>query len=121
MGPLRPEISRDELRRAGLRAMGEVAARLDLGDASVIFGHTHRAGPRAGDPPQEWRGRSGSRLVNTGCWTYDRALLSNPGSDTDPYWPGGCVAINDSGPPEQLRLLAHCTRSDLRAARDSAP
>jgi hypothetical protein len=42
LGPLKAEISTAELRRAGLRAMGEVAARLGLGDAYVIFGHTHR-------------------------------------------------------------------------------
>ncbi len=34
---------------AGLRAMGEVAARLGCGDAYVVFGHTHRAGPLPGD------------------------------------------------------------------------
>ena len=45
LGPLRTDISTEELRRAGLRAMGEVADRLGLGDAYVIFGHTHRAGP----------------------------------------------------------------------------
>ena len=32
--------------------MGEVAARLGLGDAYVIFGHTHRAGPLPGDDEQ---------------------------------------------------------------------
>ena len=44
LGPLRSDISGGELRRAGLRAMGEVSARLGLGGAWVIFGHTHRAG-----------------------------------------------------------------------------
>ena len=57
LGPLRADISADELRRAGLRAMGEVADRLGLGDAYVIFGHTHRAGPLPGDSESEWRGR----------------------------------------------------------------
>ena len=56
LGPLRAEISSGELRRAGLRAMDEVAARLGLGDAYVVFGHTHRAGPLPGDREQEWRG-----------------------------------------------------------------
>ena len=45
LGPLRAEISGTELRRAGLRAMGEVAARLGLGESYVVFGHTHRSGP----------------------------------------------------------------------------
>ena len=56
LGSFDADISTDELRRAGLRAMGEVAARLGLGDAHVIFGHTHRAGPRPQDVAAEWRG-----------------------------------------------------------------
>jgi len=69
LGSFNADISTAELRRAGLRAMGEVAARLGLGDAHVIFGHTHRAGPLAADMDAEWRGPAGARLLNTGCWT----------------------------------------------------
>ena len=54
LGPLRTTVSSDELRRAGLRAIGEVAARLGLGDAYVIFGHTHRTGPLPSDDVREW-------------------------------------------------------------------
>ncbi len=54
IGPLRAEISAVELRGAGLRAMGEVAARLGLGDAHVVFGHTHRPGPLPSDDEEEW-------------------------------------------------------------------
>src|SRR5271165_3145860 len=75
IGPLRADVSMGELRRAGLRAMGEVAARLDLGEAYVVFGHTHRAGPLPGDEEREWRGRGGARLVNAGSWTYSRVFL----------------------------------------------
>ncbi len=70
LGPLKADVSTGELRRAGLRAMGEVAARVGLGDAYVIFGHTHRSGPLPDDPQTEWRGRLGARLFNTGSWTY---------------------------------------------------
>ena len=91
------DISAAELRRAGLRAMGEVAARLGLGDAHVVFGHTHRAGPLPGDEPREWRGRGGARLVNAGCWTYAVFVAREPGES--PYWPGGCVLVEDDGPP----------------------
>ena len=61
--------------------------RLGFGDAYVVFGHTHRAGPLPGDDQQEWRGRgaadgadatpaeSGARLVNSGSWTYDAVFL----------------------------------------------
>ncbi|MGO9320447.1 MAG: metallophosphoesterase [Solirubrobacteraceae bacterium] len=104
IGPLRPDISMSELRRAGLRAMGEVAARLDLGDAYVVFGHTHRAGPLPGDAPEEWRGRGGARLVNAGSWTYASVFLRGaPGKS--PYWPGTCVLVEDDGPPLIRRLL----------------
>ncbi len=123
LGPLRTEISSGELRRAGLRAMGEVAARLGLGDAYVVFGHTHRAGPLPGDNAQEWRGHdfsgtagSGARLVNAGCWVYAPAFLTqSPGES--PYWPGTCVLVEDSGPPVPERLLLDRTHADLRARR----
>ncbi len=114
-GPLRAKISTGELRRAGLRAMGEVAARLDLGDAHVVFGHTHRAGPLAEDVAQEWIGPSGARLTNTGSWTYSDVFLgTTPGQS--PYWPGSCVVVEDSGPPKLRRLLLDHSHSELAAA-----
>jgi hypothetical protein len=115
MGPLKADISGHELRRAGLCAIGEVAARLGLGDAYVIFGHTHRAGPLPGDEGAEWHGRLGAKLVNTGCWTYERAFLAGAGPK-HPYWPGGCVIVEETGPPRVERLLAGCSQDDLRAA-----
>jgi hypothetical protein len=116
LGPLRTDISTDELRRAGLRAMGEVADRLGLGDAYVIFGHTHRAGPLGGDPTSEWRGRGGARLVNSGCWTYDLVFLSNTPGES-PYWPGSCVIVDDHGPPVLERLLLDRSHAELMPSR----
>ena len=118
LGPLRTDISTDELRRAGLRAMGEVADRLGLGDAYVIFGHTHRAGPLADDPASEWRGRGGARLVNSGCWTYDLVFLSNTPGES-PYWPGSCVIVEDEGPtpPVLERLLLGRSHAELMPPR----
>lgn len=114
LGPLRSEISAGELRRAGLRAMGEVAARLGLSDAHVIFGHTHRAGPLPGDEPQEWRGRLGARLVNCGAWTYNPTFL--PGAPGEsPYWPGSCVIVEPDGGPRVQRLLLGLSHAELRA------
>ncbi len=104
IGPLRPHVSMSELRRAGLGAMGEVAARLGLGDAYVVFGHTHRPGPLPGDAPDEWRGRGGARLVNTGSWTYSSVFLT-PTPGESPYWPGSCVIVEDDGAPRVMRLL----------------
>jgi hypothetical protein len=113
LGSFNADISTDELRRAGLRAMGEVAARLGLGDAHVIFGHTHRAGPRAADVVEEWRGPSGARLLNAGCWTYDSYFVTvNPGES--PYWPGGAVLVEDDGPPRLQRLLDGRTAEELK-------
>jgi hypothetical protein len=112
LGPVNADISRGELRRSGLRAMGEVAARLDLGDAYVVFGHTHRAGPFPGDPESEWRGRGGARLINSGSWVYDGIFLtSTPGES--PYWPGTCVLVQDSGPPVHKRLLLDRSHAEL--------
>jgi predicted phosphodiesterase len=104
-GPLRSEISPAELRRAGLAAMGEVAARLGLGDAYVVFGHTHRPGPLPGDVAAEWIGRAGARLVNAGSWTYASIFLSERGPRS-PYWPGTAVLLDEHGPPTLLSLLA---------------
>jgi hypothetical protein len=129
IGPLRPEISTGELRGAGLRAMGEVAARLGLGDAHVVFGHTHRSGPLSGDDRREWDrppsvpgGTPGARLLNTGCWTYDSVFLTDTPGES-PYWPGTCVIVEDSGPPVLKRLLLDRTNAELsppRAARAAA-
>jgi hypothetical protein len=116
LGPLRADISISELRRAGLLAMGDVAARLGLGDAYVVFGHTHRAGPLPGDHQEEWRGRGGARLVNSGCWTYDSVFLTaTPGES--PYWPGTGVLVDDSyppAPPVLKRLLLDRSHAELR-------
>ena len=113
LGSYNADISTDELRRAGLRAMGEVASRLGLGDAHVIFGHTHRRGPLSGDTPAEWLGPSGARLFNAGCWTYDNYFVRG-GPGESPYWPGGAVLVDDDGPPELLRLLDGQSNEDLK-------
>jgi len=109
LGPLRPQLSGGELRRAGLRAMGEVVTRLGVGGGWVIFGHTHRAGPLDLDDGGEWlAGASGpgavTRLVNCGCWVSEPAFLS-PDPRTSPYRPGFCVLVDEQGPPQLVNLL----------------
>lgn len=116
VGPLRADVSMSELRRAGLRAMGEVASRLGLADAYVVFGHTHRAGPLPGDVVGEWRGPAGARLVNAGSWTYSRAFLTETRGES-PYWPGSMVIVDDDGPPVLARLLQDRTLAQLAPAR----
>jgi predicted phosphodiesterase len=119
LGPLHANVSAGELRRAGLAAMGEVAARLGLGDAYVIFGHTHRAGPLPGDREEEWQGRAGARLVNAGSCSYTPVFLTKTPGES-PYWPGRCVLIEDSGPPLLEGLLMDRTHSELRPPRGEA-
>jgi Calcineurin-like phosphoesterase len=117
IGSFQADISTAELRRAGLRAMGEVAARLGLGDAHVIFGHTHRAGSLPGDVDAEWRGPAGARLLNAGCWTYDSYFVTDTPGES-PYWPGGAVLVEDDGPPVLRRLLDDRSSAELAAVRD---
>jgi hypothetical protein len=93
-----------------------VSARIGLGDAHVVFGHTHRAGPLPGDAQSEWRGRGGARMVNCGSWTFTPIFLT-PNSGESPYWPGGCVVVEDSGPPILTRLLQELSIAELRPAR----
>jgi Calcineurin-like phosphoesterase len=115
LGPLNANLSTGELRRAGLCAMGEVAERLDLippHPAHVVFGHTHRAGPLPRDTASEWTTPGGTRLVNTGCWTYDSYFLT-PTPGESPYWPGGCVVVEDEGPPILRRLLESLGHAEL--------
>lgn len=112
-GPLGSDISSTELRRAGLAAMGEVAERLGLRDANVVFGHTHRTGPLPGDDPAEWRNARGARLFNTGSWTYASIFLTDTPGES-PYWPGSAVFVGENGPPVIRRLLQDRTREQIR-------
>jgi hypothetical protein len=92
--------------------MGEVTRRLDLRDAYVVFGHTHRSGPLPGEERAQWQTPAGGRLINAGCWTYDSHFLtSTPGES--PYWPGTCVLVGETGPPILRHLLADRDHSEL--------
>lgn len=114
LGPFRADISAHELRRAGLRAMAEVATNLGIDAAHVIFGHTHRAGPLDGDVEGWWL-RGGTRLTNTGSWIYEPVFA--PKQDgRNPYWPGHVVYVRDEGPPELVGLLGDLDFPEIRAA-----
>jgi calcineurin-like phosphoesterase family protein len=103
IGPFRADLSGAELRRAGLRAMREVVGRLGIDARHVVFGHTHRAGPLAGDDAADWALPGGGALLNTGSWIHERAWTRDgPGG---PYWPGAAVVLEDGGEPRPLRLL----------------
>jgi hypothetical protein len=106
LGPVRPEIGLNDLRRSGLAAIGEAARRLDLAPAHLVFGHVHRAGPLDRDDPCEWRTAGATRLHNTGNWVYETLFLGPGDHGSNPYWPGSAIALDDDGPPRLERLLA---------------
>ncbi len=120
LGPLRADISRAELRRAGLRAIGEVGRRLGTGASHLIFGHTHRAGPLPADAWSEWTAPTGARLVNAGCWSFDGWFVGATARESS-YWPGGCVVVDDEGPPQLRRLLDDRTREQIAPPRSRSP
>ncbi|CAB4869763.1 unannotated protein [freshwater metagenome] len=102
IGPVHHRIDSDELRRAGLIAMGRVVGLMGIEARHVIFGHTHCAGPLDWHNPAEFRTPCGAQLINTGCWTQEpRIETENPRS---PYRPGYGVVLEDEGPPQLVRL-----------------
>jgi hypothetical protein len=90
--------------------MREAAHRLGLGARTVIFGHTHRAGPLPTDDPGEWSG-----LVNTGSWVLDH--FAGRAGSRSPYWPGSAVALGEDGVPTLLPLLDDIGPDALRRPR----
>jgi hypothetical protein len=120
LGPLKPEISGSELRRACLRATEEALRRLGVHPAHAIFGHTHRAGPFDGDDLAEWRTASGTALHNTGSWVYQGHFLTQRPQES-PYWPGTAVVVEDSGPPRLERLLGYRGHGDLACRPAATP
>ena len=109
-GPFNAEISGPALRVAGLRAIGEVVERLGIEAEHVIFGHTHRTGPLDGD--EGWVTPGGTRLYNSGNWVYEPVFLDRSPA-ASPYWPGGLVVVEDSGPPRVERTLMDLQHEDF--------
>ena len=98
IGPVRRQISPAELRRAGVRAMAEVADRLSIDARWVLFGHTHRPGPLPHDDAAEW-----GRLVNTGSWVHEATFLGDE-PRRSPYYPGTVVEVGpEPGTAPQVR------------------
>jgi hypothetical protein len=114
LGPVRADFSAEELRRAGVLAMAEVAGRLGIEASHILYGHTHRAGPFANDDSLEWSlPDGGGRLTNTGCWVYEALFLQRGRSS--PYWPGSVVELRAAGPPILSRLLTEVDPDALKA------
>jgi hypothetical protein len=108
LGPLRADISGVELRRAALRAFGEVLTRLRVDARQVIFGHTHRAGPLPGDDRSEWLAPGGAQLLNTGSWMHEPGFLGDQ-PRASPYRPGFCAVLGADGAAELSNLLDDVT------------
>jgi hypothetical protein len=115
MGPLRADLSGPELRRAALKAMGQVIGRLEIKAEHVIFGHTHRTGPLPGDDPAEWLLAGGGRLHNCGSWVIER-FLGGPTPQHSPYRAGGAILVDQDGPPRLRFLLDGIPYSPSRPA-----
>jgi hypothetical protein len=115
LGPVRADISGAELARAGVRAMGEAVELLGVDAAHVLFGHTHRVGPRSADPAADWTTSRGVRLHNSGCWVYERQFVSTTPYES-PYWPGTAIRVEQTGPPVPLRLLDGVSAAELNRA-----
>jgi hypothetical protein len=110
IGPVKPELTGVEFRRAGLLAFGSVLESLGVGASYAIFGHTHRAGPLPGDDHGEWRGPTGARIFNSGCWVNMPTYTDD--DPTSPYRAGFAIWLDDDGgPPRLVNLLVDPQRS----------
>jgi hypothetical protein len=104
IGPFEADLSGAALRRAGLYGIDQALSRLGVNAPYVVFGHTHRAGPLAGDDRSEWRTSSGSSVINSGCWVSEPSFLG-PDPSRSPYRVGFAVWVGEEGPPELVNLL----------------
>jgi hypothetical protein len=116
IGPVRADVSGRALETAGTRAMAAATTALAIPAAHVVFGHTHRAGPRPVDDLAQWTTPDGARLHNSGCWVFERQFLSRTASES-PYWPGRAVRVehDSAAPPQLLDLLGDRSLDDLSA------
>jgi len=96
LGPYEPDLSPDAVERAACAAADELVRRLEIEAPYVVCGHTHRAGT--------WTLSAGTVLVNTGSWGVSPTPPGRPGPD--PYEPGTCVLVGETGTPELRTSLA---------------
>ena len=82
----------------------------------MLFGHSHRSGPWPRDDLSEWTSPAGARLLNTGSWVYQPHFLASE-PNLSPYWPGTAIRVDDTGPPELIRLLGDRGHDELRPSR----
>jgi hypothetical protein len=107
LGPVQADIGVHALRTSALRAIGEAVRRLRVTAPQLVFGHTHRTGKLPADRGLEWCTPGGTQLHNAGSWVFDPLFIGPESNASNPYWPGGAVALDDDGPPQLERLLGH--------------
>lgn len=96
IGPIRAELSSDELRRANATAILGVIRALGVDARHVVFGHSHCAGPLPGMDAAEWR-EGPTAVHNCGCWTDEPMIESR--AHHSPYRPGRAIVLQGDGPP----------------------
>jgi hypothetical protein len=104
IGPVSSDLTGEALRRNAIDAISTVVARLGIDAEHVIFGHSHRTGPLPADDVTAWRTPTGAWLHNSGSWVHE-PMFTGVGDTDNPYWPGGAILVEESGPPQVLRLL----------------
>jgi hypothetical protein len=107
------DFSATAISQSGVAAASEMAARLEIGAAHTITGHTHRGGPWDSDPV--WALPGGGLLHNSGSWVFATAF-HHPGTPPGPYWPGTVTWLEGDAPPRRVRLLLDRPRDELRGA-----
>ena len=104
LGPLKSDISGEELYRTGVLGYGGVLEVLGVDARFALYGHTHRAGPLPKDDGDLWVAPTGTRTINTGCWVSEEAIIGADVSQTA-YRAGFAVRLGDTGDPELINLL----------------
>jgi UDP-2,3-diacylglucosamine pyrophosphatase LpxH len=113
--PLTSRLLSLQMRRASIPAIARVVHRLGVDADWVVFGHVHRLGPLPGDAGADWVGPDGRlRLLNSGSWLYEPALVHRSAAPPHPYWPGGGVVIDDGQDPRAVNLLEDLDATALR-------
>jgi hypothetical protein len=113
VAPLTSRLLGFQMRRASIPALDRVIHRLGVDAEWVIFGHVHRAGPLAGDDPDDWVSQDGkTRFVNCGSWLYEPRLVHRA-TPPHPYWPGGAVLLQDDEQPSVLGILDDLEEASL--------
>jgi predicted phosphodiesterase len=103
LGGTRSGLAPGEVRRPGALPFRQVVEILGVQAERVLFGHTHRTAPVAGDDPHVWCMSAGTTLHNTGSWVDETAY--HGGRADSPYWPGTVTIVEGTGAPQAVRAL----------------